>query len=149
MCAAVWMWLEDTVAVANLIDGAAAAVIGATGTTLVYAERLVELRPRARWALGLWRPLAQFGGDMPLLARVLAGALRGGERRPGALRALRFEPAGDRAEVAARCALACAVGSFAPNTIVLGVEEDDGVILVHQLAPQPRDRASVDPLGLG
>jgi len=143
------MWLEDTVVLVNLIDGAVAAVIGATATTLVYAERLVAFDPQARWALRLWRPLAQFGPDLRLLAITLLRALRGGERAPGALRAVDFVPTGGPGEVDARCALACAVGSFAPNTIVLGTEERHGVILVHQLVPQPGDRASVDPLGLG
>ncbi len=149
ICAGLWMWLEDTVVLANLVDGAVAAAVGATGTTLVYAERLVAFDARARWALGLWRPLVQFGSDMRLLASVLVGALRGGERAPGALRTVRFEPTGSPGEVSARCALATAVGSFAPNTIVLDVEADKQVMLVHQLVPQPRDRASVDPLGLG
>ncbi len=149
ICAGLWMWLEDTVVLANLVDGAVAAAVGATGTTLVYAERLIAFDPRARWALGLWRPLVQFGPDMRLLASVLVRALRGGERAPGALRAVRFEPTGSPGEVSARCALATAVGSFAPNTIVLDVEADKDVMLVHQLVPRPRDRSSVDPLGLG
>ncbi len=105
-----WMWLEDTVVLANLVDGAVAAAIGATGTTLVYAERLVAFDPRARWALGLWRPLAQFGPDLRMLASVLLGALRGGDRAPGALRAVRFEPAGGPGEVSARVALASVLG---------------------------------------
>ncbi len=149
ICAGLWMWLEDTIVLANLVDGAVAAAVGATGTTLVYAERLVAFQPRARWALGLWRPLVQFGPDMRLLTSVLVRALRGGERAPGALRAVRFEPAGGPGEVSARRALAPAVGSFAPNTIVLDVEAEEDVMLVHQLVPRPRDRASVDPLGLG
>ncbi|MEO6857326.1 MAG: hypothetical protein ABI323_01885 [Solirubrobacteraceae bacterium] len=149
ICVGLWLWLEDTVVLANLVDGAVAAAVGATGTTLVYAERLVAFDPRAGWALGLWRPLAQFGPDMRLLTLVLVRALRGGERAPGALRAVRFEPTGGPGEVSARCAVATAVGSFAPNTIVLDVEPAQQVMLVHQLVPQPRDGASVDPLGLG
>jgi len=88
------MWLEDTVVLANLVDGAVAAAVGPTGTTLVYAERLVAFDPRARWALRLWKPLAQFGPDLIMLAAVLVRALRGGDRVPGALRAVRFEPTG-------------------------------------------------------
>ncbi|MDQ6729018.1 MAG: hypothetical protein M3022_01595 [Actinomycetota bacterium] len=148
-CAGLWMWLEDTVALANMVDGAVAAAVGATGTTLVYAERLVAFDPRARWALGLWRPLAQFGPDMRMLISALVRALSRGERAPGALRSVRFEPTGGPGEVSARCALATAVGSFAPNTIVLDIEPAEEVMLVHQLVPQPRDRTSVDPLGLG
>lgn len=148
-CAVVWMWLEDTVALANMVDGAVAAAVGATGTALVYAQGLVAFQPRAHWALRAWRPLAQFGPDLWMLAAALVSALRSGERAPGALQAVRFEPAGEPGEVSARCALASAVGSFAPNTIVLGVQARDEVMLVHQLVPQPGDRASVDPLKLG
>jgi len=150
-CAVLWMILDDTVAVAELGDGAVAAAIGATGATLVYAERLMVFAPRARWARALWRPLVAFGPDLVLLARVLVRALRagGGERSAGVLYRVPFEVAGDEGEATARIALATVCGTFAPNTIVLDIDAASETMLVHQLVGRPQARASVDPLGLG
>jgi hypothetical protein len=41
------------------------------------------------------------------------------------------------------------VGSFAPNTYVLDVDRERGLILIHQLVPKPDQPRSIDPLGLG
>lgn len=150
VCAGVWMVLDDTVAAAELVDGAVAAAVGATGATVVYAERLLVFRVRARWVGGLWRPLAQFGPDLFRLVRVLAQGIAGGERAPGGVRAVRFHLCADEGERNAQIAIASVVGSFAPNTVVLGIDERSGVMLVHQLvATVAGDRTSVDPLGLG
>jgi hypothetical protein len=143
------MVLDDTTALAELVDGAVAATIGATGATLVYAQRIVSVRFRARWALALWRPVAQAIADLAVLAGVLMRALARGERTRGSLRTVSFEPGGDAAERAGRRALATAAGSFAPNTIVLDIDEAGGLMLVHQLVSKPGKRASVDPMGLG
>lgn len=148
-CAVLWMVLDDTVAVAELVDGAVAAAIGATGATVVYAERLMVFAPRARWALTLWRPLVAFGSDFVLLARVLVRALRAGERSAGVLYRVPFEVAGEEGEATARIALATVCGTFAPNTIVLDIDAASETMLVHQLVGRPQARASVDPLGLG
>ena len=39
-------------------------------------------------------------------------------------------------------------GSFAPNTYVVGADEERGILLVHQLATRDDIAADVDPLGL-
>ncbi len=109
----------------------------------------------------------QFGGKkMPLVAiarsgRVLAKvpmhiALLAYEafaqaiaRRPrrGVMRAVRFD-AGAGPEGAGRTALAELAGSFAPNTVVLGVDPDTNLLLVHQLHRQG-GREELDVLGIG
>lgn len=149
VCAGLWMVLDDTVVGAEMVDGAVAAAVGATGATLVYAERLLVFRVRVRWVRGWWRPLAEFVPDLLRLVRVLAWAMAGGERSAGVMRAVRFEVCADEGERNAQVAVASVVGSFAPNTIVLGIDERTGVMLVHQLVASPGDHQSVDPLGLG
>lgn len=44
--------------------------------------------------------------------------------------------------------MAESLGSFAPNTIVLGIDPERGLILVHQLHPQG-GRDELDVLELG
>jgi len=38
--------------------------------------------------------------------------------------------------------------SFAPNTFVVGLDPESGLLLVHQLAPSEDPTQDADPLGL-
>jgi hypothetical protein len=145
-----WMILDDTTVLPELIDGAVAAAIGATGATVAYARRSVPLRLPHGWARWWWRPLTQFVADLGALTRVLARALNGGEREAGAVREQPFALSDDPATRHAQIALAAVAGSFAANTVVLGVDEERSVIIVHELAAsRGGDRRCADPLELG
>jgi hypothetical protein len=108
---ALYLLLVGTLTPPELVVGAVAASVGATGAVLVR-PRL----PRPRLAL---RPLLALFPDALRLAWVLLA------RRPG-----RFEEAplegGAEAE---------ALGSLAPCTIVVAVDRERGVALTHRLAP--------------
>lgn len=149
LSAGFWLALDDTAALPELIVGSVAALLGATAATLVYAERLVQVRGQVRWGLHAWRPVVQAVRDLGLLAGVLWRTLAHRDRPTGTLRTVRFAPPGDDAEQTGRRVLATVAGSFAPNTVVLDIDEETGRMLVHQLVAQPGDRASVDPMRLG
>ncbi len=72
------------------------------------------------------------------------------ERRParGAFRTARFEATDATAEDTGRRALAEWLGSVAPNTIVIGVDDERDLLLVHQLRRQG-DAEQLDVLRLG
>jgi hypothetical protein len=55
----------------------------------------------------------------------------------GEFRVVPFPVEADDARSAARRALATALVSVAPNTVVVGVEGGEGEMLVHQLVPEP------------
>jgi multisubunit Na+/H+ antiporter MnhE subunit len=138
----------DSIDMAELVTGAAAAAVGATAATIVRSQRLVSFRPRLRWALGLWRLPLQAVLDTGILVAVLWRRLV--LRRPvtGTFHAVPFRVGGGDPEAAARRAVAKGAGSFAPNTYVLDIDRERELILVHQLVPKP-DRKNIDPLGLG
>jgi hypothetical protein len=117
--AAVYLVLVDTVVLPELVTGAVIAVIGATAATLVRAQRRVVIRPRARWLVALWRPVASYPRDLWTVTRALA------QREPvrGKLYALPFEPGVDDARSAARRVLGPSAGSFAPNTFDLSHQD--------------------------
>jgi hypothetical protein len=140
--------LDDTTAVPELVDGAVAASFGATAATLTMARSPVRFVVRRAWLRLWWRPLAQYVSDLPLLVRLLGQALRDGARDPGGLRTVPFTVETDEATRAGQVALASVVGSFAPNSIVVAIDEADGTLIVHELQLRS-GRASVDPLGLG
>jgi len=147
LCAGLWMVLDDTVALPELIDGAVAACIGASAATLVRARSHVQFAAPPGWRRW-WRPLVRLVVDLPLLTRTLARALAGGDRDPGGIRAVEFRVDRDDRARAAQVALACIAGSVAPSTVIIAVDEEGGQLIFHELTPgEHRERA--DPLELG
>jgi multisubunit Na+/H+ antiporter MnhE subunit len=146
---ALWLFFVDTTEAPQLYVGIGVAMIAATGSELVRHQRIAMVRPRARWLLRLWRPVASVPGDLWRLVRAIARGLRGAPP-DGRFREVPFDPGDGDPEDLARQALAEAAGSFAPNTIVIGVDEERRTLLAHQLLTDAEDPArSLDPLGLG
>ena len=132
---ALWLAFVGTLAAEEVLLGLVAAAVAATAADLVRAQDLVRFRMEARWLRGLggipWEVLR----DTWLLAVALWRHLRGRPVR-GAFRVVPFPTEQDDARAAARRALATGIVSVAPNTMVVGVEDDQGM-LVHQLVPRP------------
>lgn len=147
LLAALWLALVDTVVGPELIVGALAAAVAATGAVLVRAQRQVLLRPRAAWAPGVLRVLARFVPDLVPLAKAL---WRRGVRRADEHGRLVELPYGavakDDPEQAAHRVLTEALGSFAPNSIVVDVDTDRRTLLVHELVPTDDPAAGAKPL---
>src|SRR6185312_389145 len=72
------------------------------------------------------------------------------ERRParGRVRAIPFRHGGDSPDGVGRRALAEGLGSFAPNTIVIGVDDERNLLLVHQLVVTGEAGEALDPMEL-
>lgn len=147
--AAVWMLLVDNESLPELLVGAGGVCIAATGSELVRAQRLAQLRVRAAWLLRLWRPLARVPLDVGIVTWELVRQLTERKRERGSLRAYRFRAVDPDPASNARRALAELAGSTAPNTIVIGVDRRRRVILAHQLSPSKEAQPSLDPLELG
>ncbi len=131
-----WLWLlfVDTLAAEELILGAIAAAVAATAADVVRAQDLVRFRMRARWLRGLGVLPRQVLTDSWLLAVALWRQLRRPGSVRGLFRVLPFPIEGDDAVAAARSALVTGLVSVAPNTYVVGIERNEGFMLVHQLA---------------
>ena len=142
LCAALWLALVDNTHRQELGAGAVVAVLGATGAVLVRAQRRIVTRPRVRWLLRLWKPVALYPRDLALVTLALL------RRSRGRLVAIPFEPGKEDPREAARRVLGKSAGSFAPNTYVVGADEEAGLLLVHQLARRDRAADDADPLGL-
>ncbi len=141
----VYLVLVDTVVLPELVTGVVISIIGASGAVLVRAQRRVVMRPDPAWLGGLWRPIASYPRDLGTLIRALV------RREPvrGKLYALPFAPGADDARSAARRVVGPTAGSFAPNTFVVGLDADSGLLLIHQLVPSPHPALDADPMGLG
>jgi hypothetical protein len=132
---ALYVLLADNTVLPELLVGVVAAAIGATGAVVVRQQRPRLLRPRARMLKGAWRPLLGVFADLVPLTRVLI--THGILRRPGEsrLEETPFTRLSDSGEDAAERALAEALGSLAPNGIVVGIDHERGVLVTHRLGP--------------
>jgi multisubunit Na+/H+ antiporter MnhE subunit len=146
VCMGLWMLLVFNTQPAEIVLGAVAAALAATGATLVRSRGYIPFSPDLRWSralLGL--PRAVLVDTWRLTMLLVARFLR---RRPiqGSFRIVHFAcgPRDDPRDQA-RVAISQWLGGVSPNTYVLGVDERRKVALVHQLIrdEQPPD---IDPL---
>jgi multisubunit Na+/H+ antiporter MnhE subunit len=137
--AGLYLLLADTVVGPELVVGAVAAALGATAATLVRPR---PVRPPARWLLAGVRSLPRLVTDLVPLARaLLARGARGAQ-----FVEVPFAATGDGARDAAQRAWTEAVGSLGPNTVVVDIDRDRGVLLAHQLQPTPDAAERAVPL---
>jgi multisubunit Na+/H+ antiporter MnhE subunit len=129
-----WLLFVDTFALEEVVLGLVAAALAATAADLVRVQDRVPFRLDPGWLAGLAQVPGQVVRDSGLLALVLWRRLRGQQVR-GSFSALPFPVDADEGRSAARRALVTAVVSLAPNTYVVGIEGDEGRMLVHHLVP--------------
>jgi multisubunit Na+/H+ antiporter MnhE subunit len=142
LLAALWLALVDNTPLPELVTGAVAAAIAATGAVLVRGQRRVVARPDARWLRRAWRPLVHLVTDL----RPLVGALP--RRGAGStLAEVPYAAVSEEPRETAHRVLTQALGSLGPNTIVVDVDPERGTMLVHQLVPTPDPAADAQPLG--
>ena len=131
-----WLAFVDTFARQEVIAGLVAAAVAATAAELVRSQELVRFRLDPRWLRGLpglpWQVLR----DTWLLTVALWRHCTGHPVR-GVFRVVPFPSEADDNRSTARRALVTVLASVAPNTVVVGVEGDEGELLVHELVPQP------------
>lgn len=149
------MLLVDTREAPQVYAGLVVAAIGATGSELVRRQRVARVRLRLRWLARAYRPLLSVPRDLVRLGSAVAVAFPnlwfGKAPRPaaGRFRTIAFA-SGEGPEDRGREALAEIAGSFSPNTFVVGLDRERGLLLVHQLVPEEdRPQESIDPLELG
>jgi hypothetical protein len=102
---------------------------------------------RASWLLRAWRVLAGLPLHIALVCRDAVVQPFSGTKTRGEFRVVPFR-GGDSPGDRGRRALTESLGSFAPNTIVIGIDAERELLLVHQLHRQG-DRDDLDVLGLG
>jgi multisubunit Na+/H+ antiporter MnhE subunit len=129
----IWLALVATLNWQEEIVGVVASAVGATAAEAVAAQRLVHVRLKLGWMAGLgtlpWRVVKETWMVFAALARQLAG----GERIEGRFVCVLFPHRGDHPEDEARRALYKLEASIAPNTYVVGYDEETGAMLLHQL----------------
>jgi multisubunit Na+/H+ antiporter MnhE subunit len=136
---ALWLLLV-TVSLSELVAGMIAAAIAATAVEVVRAQGLVRFDPDPRWFLRIWKLPRSIVRDCWLLSVALVRHLTGRPVNSG-FRAIPFRSGGDDSRSSARRALVVLAISVSPNSIVIGIDEEADLMLVHQLIPAPKSDA--------
>ncbi len=116
--------------------------------TLAREQGFIEARVRLRWLAGAWRLLIDIPRDIGFVCWEALAQLISPRPARGSFRAVRYSAVGENALDTGRRALTEAFGSVAPNTVILGVDAEHGLLLVHQLRRQG-DPEDLDVLRLG
>lgn len=146
---ALYLLLIDITSLPELIVGVAAATIAATGFELAREQKTAGgLRAHLGWLATLHRPLLKVPSDIAVVSMLALRQLVRPRSVNGTFRAVPFRCGPDQEIETGRRALAESMGSFAPNTIIVGVDVDRQLLLGHQLRPGG-GREAIDVLGLG
>lgn len=147
--AALYLLLIDTTDLPELLVAAGAAALAATAFELAREQQTVGgLRARLVWLAHAHRAVRTVPGDITTLTVLAFRQLVRPRAVNGAFRTVRFQCGEDQELETGRCAMAEWAGSFAPNTIVIGVDVERELIIGHQLRPSG-GRETIDVLGLG
>jgi len=147
LAGAFYLLLVDTASLPELYVLVAVALIATVAFEAAREQGFPEARFSLRWLRRSWRAVVRVPLDTGLLCREALAQLTQRERTRGQFRAVPFK-AGTSEKDRGRYALTEIVGSLAPNTIVIGVDADSDLLLVHQLR-RHGDRDDIDVLELG
>jgi hypothetical protein len=146
---ALYLLLIDTTSLPELIVAAGAATIAATGFELAREQQTAGgMTLRARWLRTMHRPVLKVPSDIATVSLMALRQLVRPKPVNGTFRAVPFRSGTEEDIEVGRRALAESLGSFAPNTIIVGVDVERELILGHQLRPSGGPEA-IDILELG
>jgi multisubunit Na+/H+ antiporter MnhE subunit len=131
-----WVAVDDSIGLAELGAGAAVAALAALLTEVALHQAGLHPRLRLRWLASAYRLPGQVLGDTVVVFRALARQLVRGQDPPSGFRELPVQAGDDSTEGVTRRVLLVGASSLAPNTVVLGIDTDRDVMVVHQLRGQ-------------
>jgi hypothetical protein len=127
-----YLLLVDITSLPELYALAGVALIAAVAFEISRRQGIIEAAVTITWLFRAWRPISRVPADIGLVCHEAVAQLLRPKRARGEFRAVRFT-GGEGALDYGRRALSESLGSFAPNTIVVGVDPDRELLLVHQL----------------
>jgi multisubunit Na+/H+ antiporter MnhE subunit len=128
-----WVAVDDSIGLAELGGGAGAAALATLLTEAALYQAGTRISVRLRWLATGYRLPGQVLGDTVLVFRALARQLARGEPPPSGFRELPARARGQSSEAVTRRVLLVGASSLAPNTVVVGIDQDRDVMVVHQL----------------
>jgi multisubunit Na+/H+ antiporter MnhE subunit len=136
----VWFALIDNLILAEQVLGLFASAVAATAAVALARQRLFRFRPRWEWILPAWRLPGRSLRETGWVLGALARQLGGGRAARGSFRHVPVALPEDESQSATKRALLTAGGSFPPNSIVLEIDTERELMLVHELVNPERRR---------
>lgn len=127
-----WLLFVNTTHVHELWMAAAASTLAATAAEVVREQPFASFRPRITWLLEAWREPWYILQGCALILWVFIKHLFHSE--PSVLRQVVFDSGASDPKSAARRAIAIVYTTTPPNFVVLGIDLDKQVMLVHQVS---------------
>ena len=135
-----WVILDDSINTDELLAGAGAAALAALLAELVSYQAATRFRMRVVWLAPALSLPGQVVRDLVIVYRALWRCLVHGEQPPSAFLELPARFGDDTPEGVTRRTLLVGGTSVAPNTFVLGMDQDRGVMVVHRLVARQEGR---------
>ncbi len=133
-----WMMINDSISTDELLAGAGAAALAALLAELVSYQAATRFRMRVEWLVPALSLPGQVARDMVIVYRALWRRLAHGEQPPSAFLELPARFGDDTPGGVTRRTLLVGGTSVAPNTFVLGIDKDRGVMVVHRLVARQK-----------
>jgi multisubunit Na+/H+ antiporter MnhE subunit len=128
-----WVAVDDSIGLAELGAGAGAAALGAFVAEVAGHQAATRFSVRPEWLLPAVKLPVQVARDTVIVFGALWNRLVHGEQPASGFRELPARFGNDTNESVTRRVLLVGANSLAPNTFVLGIDEDRDVMVVHQL----------------
>jgi multisubunit Na+/H+ antiporter MnhE subunit len=128
-----WMAFASKTDKTEFHIGLVFALFGTVADAIVKAEGFGSFRPRAWWILLTFlTPWYILTGTWAVL-KCLPASIRG---TTGAFKAVKFDAGEQDAESAARRTMATALLTIPPNSVVVGIDGENGQMLIHEIEPE-------------
>lgn len=128
-----WVILDDSIALDELLAGAGAAAVAAFLAELVTHQAATRFRMRVGWMVPALSLPGEVARDTVIVFAALWRRLARGEQPPSGFREIPARFGDDSDEGVTRRVLLVGGRSVAPNTFVLGIDRERNVMVVHQL----------------
>ena len=148
LAAAFYMVLIDTVDLPELYAAISGVLLGGAAYEAARRQGIAEARISASWLVRGPRVIASIPRQIGWVSWQALAQLVAPRESRGTLRAVTFRAGGEGSDDVGRRALAEGLGSLAPNTIVIGIDSERDLLLVHQLH-RSGGREELDVLELG
>jgi multisubunit Na+/H+ antiporter MnhE subunit len=136
LSAGFYLLLIDTVDLPELYAGAVVALLAAAAFEVSRGQGVSEAQIDPAWLAAAWRVAVRVPKQIARVSWEALAQIFARRRARGVFRAVPFDAGGDTRRDAGRRAIAEALGSLTPNTIVIGIDPERKLLLVHQLHRQ-------------
>jgi multisubunit Na+/H+ antiporter MnhE subunit len=138
---AFWVWIDDSIALAELLVGAGVAALGALFAEIAQFQAGIHLRVSLEMLSGAVRLPVDIARDLAVVMSALWQKVVIGKDPASGFAGVSVRRTDNSSEGVTWRALIIAGASIAPNTIALGIDEDRDVMIVHHLVlPRGVDR---------